>query len=93
MLQTKKNMKSKWNNILKYSILPAMTHNGGHKKSKKKLSTKLGLKKTNILLNKNLKGGFIRGGSTQFFPINCTNLNNNHVNDLQGYNKQLFHNF
>mgnify|MGYP006932091347 FL=1 len=102
MLKTKKNIKqkggklnnAKWNNILKYSVLPTMIKKGGDIKSKKnRLSKKIGLKKTNNLLKKSLKGGFIRGGSTQFFPVNCTNLNTNNINQLQGYEKQLFSTF
>ena len=64
-----------WNDLLKISIVPSMnTKIGGNKKtSKKNVLKPIGMKNANSIMN----GGFIRGGSTQFFPVNCTRVENN----------------
>lgn len=63
-----------WNDILKLSIVPSMNKKiGGNKKTSKKHMLKpIGIKNANNIMN----GGFVRGGSTQFFPVNCTRVDN-----------------
>ena len=58
---------------MKLSVIPTISKTGGSKKSlKNKLYKPLGNYKANQLM----KGGFVRSGSTQFFPVNCTKMNN-----------------
>jgi hypothetical protein len=65
---------SVWKDLLKMSVIPSMSKIGGNRKKtiSKKIYKSLGFKKA----NKIMKGGFIRSGSTQFFPVNCTKVNN-----------------
>ena len=65
---------SVWRDLLKMSVIPSMKKIGGNRKNtiSKRLYRPLGLKKA----NKIMKGGFIRAGSTQFFPVNCTKVDN-----------------
>jgi hypothetical protein len=71
-----------WNDLLKLSIIPSMYKGGGHNKTLKNLYKPLGHKK----LNKLLKGGFIKGGSTQQFPStnNFIGGKNNKKNTKRG---------
>ena len=64
-----------WNDLLKLSIVPSMNKKiGGNKKTIKNIIQPIGVNN----LNNELEGGFIRGGSTQFFPVNCTRVENNY---------------
>ena len=66
-----------WGDLLKMSIIPSFNNKKGGKYNKKTLKNKLykpaGMKQINNIM----KGGFIRSGSTQYFPVNCTKLENN----------------
>ena len=66
---------SVWNDLLKLSIIPSMYKGGRHKKTLKNLYKPLGYKKLNSLL----KGGFVKGGSTQQFPSTNKNIQNNFI--------------
>jgi hypothetical protein len=63
-----------WNDLLKMSVVPSLKKKGG-KYNKKTLKNKL-YKPIGNKINNIMEGGFIRGGSTQYFPVNCTRIDN-----------------
>lgn len=65
-----------WSDLLKMSIIPSTNIKQGGKHNKKTLKNNLCRPIGNRNVNKILEGGFIRGGSTQYFPVNCTRLDN-----------------
>jgi len=77
----KKINKRSWKNIIKYSIIPKKM-NGGSQKTKNNLQNwikPLGKKNTIKLLNNLKSGGFIRGGSIQYFTAPCNAANPNRI--------------
>ena len=69
---------SVWKDLLRISVIPSLKK-GGKKTLNKKLYQPLGHNKANRIM----KGGFVRAGSTQFFPVNCTRVKYDNLQNLQ----------
>lgn len=67
-----------WKDLLRISVIPSLKK-GGKKSLNKKLYQSLGHSKASRIM----KGGFVRAGSTQFFPVNCTRVKYDNLQKLQ----------